>query len=558
MTLLLLNTTIKISLIVLAAMAATMVLRRRSAAVRHFVLAAALACAAATPALRLVAPTWQATAGTWFTASRAVLIDRPLAVLDDSTTTTPSSRPHALEGGRWNTAAIARALGIIWITGLGASVFVLLAGLFRLTWIASRAGRVTDGPWVDAAADLAHAYGLRRPPLLLQGDHASLLGTWGFLRAKVLLPVDAPHWPADRIRIVLGHELAHVRRRDWAVQLGAESLRAIYWFNPLLWLACRRLRLESEHACDDAVLKLGVEGQAYATELVDLARAFRSARPVFVPAAAIARPSSLERRVRAMLNVHLDRDPITRTASLAAAIVLAIVTVLVAGFGASAQSQFATLSGSIVDQKTRPLPGVTLTLSNAQSQSKYEIKSDPTGHYEFVGLPPGNYVLLFELPGFASIKREGISLAGQAFQLDSVMQVGSIQETITITDSDITRQPQAPITAGPRTPRPAPKLSCGPDNTLGGCIQPPTKTKDVRPIYPIGGKSGDVQLAAVIGTDGRVATVDVVGDGGGGAADVSLSHAAATAVSQWEFTPTYLDGEPIDVRMKVNVHFVAK
>jgi hypothetical protein len=104
MTLLLLNTTIKISLIVLAAMAATMVLRRRSAAVRHFVLAAALGCAAATPALRLVAPTWQATAGTWFTASRAVLIDRPLAVLDDSTTTTPRCS-RARRGRRWNTAA---------------------------------------------------------------------------------------------------------------------------------------------------------------------------------------------------------------------------------------------------------------------------------------------------------------------------------------------------------------------------------------------------------------------------------------------------------------------
>jgi len=557
MTLLLLNTTIKISLIVLAAMAATVLLRRRSAAVRHFVLAAALACAAATPALRLVAPAWQASAGAWLSASRVQLIDRPLAVLDDPISTTVPSGPRARDGGRWNMAAVPRSLGIIWIAGLGTSLLALFVGLVRLTWIASRAARVTDGPWVEAAADIAREYGLRRPPLVLQGDHPSLLGTWGLFRAKVLLPADAPGWPLDRIRIVLGHELAHVRRRDWTVQLAAEFLRAIYWFNPLLWLACKRLRLESEHACDDVVLTLGVEGQAYATELIDLARAFRSARPVFVPAAAIARPSSLERRVRAMLNVHLDRDPITRTASVAAAIVLAVVTVLVAGFGASAQSQFANLSGSIVDQKTRPLPGVTLTLSNAQSQSKYEIKSDLTGHYEFVGLPPGNYVLLFELPGFAAIKREGISLAGQAFLVDAVMQVGSLQETITITDSDIARQPQAPITAGPRTPRPAPKGSCGPNNTLGGCIQPPTKTKDVRPIYPIGGKSGDVQLAAVIGTDGRVATVDVVGDGGGGAADVSLSHAAATAVSQWEFTPTYLDGEPIDVRMKVDVHFVA-
>ena len=86
---------------------------------------------------------------------------------------------------------------------------------------------------------------------------------------------------------------------------------------------------------------------------------------------------------------------------------------------------------------------------------------------------------------------------------------------------------------------------------------PPTKTKDVRPIYPIGGKSGNVQVAAIIGTDGRVASLDVVDDGAGGPADISLADAAANAVRQWEFTPTYLDGEPIDVRMKVHVSFVS-
>jgi hypothetical protein len=86
---------------------------------------------------------------------------------------------------------------------------------------------------------------------------------------------------------------------------------------------------------------------------------------------------------------------------------------------------------------------------------------------------------------------------------------------------------------------------------------PPTKTKDVRPIYPGGGKSGGVELAAVIGADGRVSSLDVVGNGSGGPADLSLADAAAVAVNQWEFTPTYLDGEAIEVRMKVNVSFVS-
>ena len=107
-----------------------------------------------------------------------------------------------------------------------------------------------------------------------------------------------------------------------------------------------------------------------------------------------------------MLNVRLNREPITRRASIAAAALFVAVAVLVAGFGVSAQS-FSTVSGSIVDQFTRALPGVTLALSNPQKQSKYEIKSDRTGHYEFVGVPPGNYVLTAELPGVCHPQTRG-------------------------------------------------------------------------------------------------------------------------------------------------------
>jgi hypothetical protein len=315
-----------------------------------------------------------------------------------------------------------------------------------------------------------------------------------------------------------------------------------------VWIACRRLRLESEQACDDAVLKMGVEGSTYATELVDLARAFRSQRQMFLPAAAIARSSSLERRVRAMLNVRLNRDPITRSASIAAAIVLVVLAVLIAGFGASAQS-FSTVSGSIVDPLGRVVPGVTLTLSNAQSQSKYEIKSDPTGHYEFVGLPPGTYTLVFEYPGFAALKREGIALSGQPFQQNATLQVGSLQETISVTDGPWTGAAR-PVEVRARAPfKPAPPCDNSP---VGGSIRPPTKTRDVRPMYPTGAGAGQVVLDARIGVDGLVTRAEVAGD-----ADPALANAAINAVSQWEFTPTYLDCQPIEVRMKVNLSFIS-
>jgi beta-lactamase regulating signal transducer with metallopeptidase domain len=545
MMLILLNTTIKISLIVMAALATTSLLRRQSAAVRHFILAAALVCAAATPFVRVVAPAWQS-------ASRLQVIDRPLAVFDDSGPAASSSVVHQTAANAINTAAIMRAIAIIWIAGVVLAVAVLVVGLLRLRWIASHARPVVDGPWADAARDIARAYGLRRTPIVLHSDHRSVLGTWGITRAKVLLPADALEWPSDRIRIVLAHELAHVRRGDWMVQMAVELLCAAYWFNPLVWLAARRLRLESEQACDDAVLTSGVEGSAYASELVDLARAFRSERQLFVPAAAIARPSSLERRVRAMLNVKLNRDPITRTASIAAAIVLAAVTVVVAGFGVSAQGQFASVAGTIVDQNGKPINAVRLVLANDAAQTKNEVKSDAAGHYEFVGVPSGTYTLMFESAGMAYLKREGLNVApGQTVQVNAVMKIGSVSETISVTSA----ADNAPPVRGYTGPRPADKPDPCAQSAAGGCIRPPVKIKDVRPVYPAGTAPGSVELTATIDANGYVTNLDVVGNGAGGPASIPQADAAAVAVSQWEFLPTHLDGQPIETNMTVHVYF---
>ena len=543
---LLLNTSIKVTVIVLVALGVTAVLRRRSAAVRHFVLAVALACAVATPALRFVAPAWQTTVGAWLTESSVQFIDRPLAVLDSPA---PAANAAAAPSpGVSRAATLAWWLAAVWLAGTGVALAVLVVGLAWLARLGARSTPVVSGPWAAAAADLARASGMRRPPALLQSGQPTLLATWGFVRPKVLLPLDAAGWPADRIRIVLGHELAHVRRGDWLVQMAAEILRAVYWFNPLIWTACRRLRLESEQACDDAVLKMGVEGAAYATELVDLARAFKSQPQRFLPANAIARSSSLERRVRAMLNVRLNRDPMTRTASAAAAVLLVAVTVLVAGFGVSAQS-FSTVSGTLVDQFTRSLPAATVTLANPRSQSKYEIKSDANGRYEFVGVPPGDYILTIESPGFATVKREGVVLSGQPFQQNVTMRVGSLQETITVTDAQDGPRAWLQVRTAPYAPY---KTVACTNTPVGGNIRPPTKTKDVRPIYPVGARGGVVKLEARIGEEGYVTQVEVTGD-----ADASLAHAATTAVSQWKFTPTLLDCQAIEVKMNVLVNFVA-
>src|SRR5207247_3239124 len=129
----------------------------------------------------------------------------------------------------------------------------------------------------------------------------------------------------------------------------------------------------------------------------------------------------LESRVRAMLNDRTNRAPATRAARIATITALVCVTVTIA----AAQAVFSTFSGTVLDETNRFIPNVTLILTNAQSQAKYEVKSDRTGHFEFVGLAPGDYQLESSVMGFATL-RGTLTLTGQNAQRDLVLQVGSL------------------------------------------------------------------------------------------------------------------------------------
>jgi TonB family protein len=391
---------------------------------------------------------------------------------------------------------------------------------------------------------------LPRPPLVLQSAHPSLLVTWGFWQSKVILPAAAPTWAEDRIRIVLGHELAHIRRRDWLLQIAAELVRCAYWFNPTLWIGCRRLRQESEQACDDAVLQLGVDGRSYATHLLDLARAFRAQRRVWFPAPAIARRSSLERRISAMLNSRLNREPVTPFAAVAVLIALLGITIPIAGFEAFAQSRFATVSGSITDQKGGVLADATIVLSNVNTKAKQEVRTNQTGYFEIVGLPAGDYALEARFIGFEPFRENVAVGVGESLQRNITLQIGEVQETISVRSQGGSNVPV------PRSPRAAnrPRVgSCGTPGA-GGCISPPLKVKDVRPEYPASlvdsGIRGVVALEGIIGTDGRMKDLRVVSS-----PHPELDRLALEAVGQWEFEPTTLNGQVVETRITTFVYF---
>ena len=337
---------------------------------------------------------------------------------------------------------------------------------------------------------------------------------------------------------MLGHELAHIRRADWPLQMAADVVRAVFWYNPLFWIACARLRRESEEACDNAVLEAGVPAADYASHLLAIARTCRAPSPLatLVP---MARPSTLEWRIAAMLNHTLARTrPTRRTLALVFAVIVGI-TLTTASFRAKEQVGPMPFTGTAYDVTGAVLPGVALTLDDA-ADNRLTATTDSHGRFDFGTVASGRYMVGSKLPGFLSLAEEVRLESARQWDLSLTIQVGTIQERITVKE-------QRPSTAPGRVER-APVR-------VGGNIRPPRKLVDVRPVYPQAmrdaGLEGIVSLAALIDVAGRVSSVRVTGS----PAHPDLAKAAADAVRQWQFSPTLLNGETVEVLMNVSVAF---
>jgi beta-lactamase regulating signal transducer with metallopeptidase domain len=324
----LLTTLLRLTIVLGVAAAMLPMLSRQSAAFRAWLLTLALACAAVLPALQLIAPAWGARV--------------------DIVTVLPTTD--------W-----AGVLLIFWVAGTIVHLVRIVAGVVRLMGIAAAADPIRDGRCADLALELAASHHVHAPVLLLEAERARTPVTWGHAQPKILLPAAARAWSDERARIVLCHEIAHVRRRDWLVQLFATIICSIYWPHPLVWWVRRRLRLECERACDDAVLRSGVDGAQYAAHLLELARGLVDGRQPR-HATALLQHSTLERRVRSMLTPRGNRSPMRTGLGATTALGMLVLVSAVAGFG-STDEPAPPVSSAPVRRLTLLLDGRIMDLS---------------------------------------------------------------------------------------------------------------------------------------------------------------------------------------------------
>jgi TonB family protein len=231
-------------------------------------------------------------------------------------------------------AAVAAPAGwpVVLLGTYGAVAFALLLWLFvssaRIGRSLRRLEDVTHHPTLALLEAAVAHNGIRRRVRAKWSSHDAMPLTWGVSRPLVVLPRDFTRLAPAEQRNAIEHEVAHIARWDFLTTSLAWLCCAVYWFQPLAWLACRRLMQESEIACDDRVLANGASGCDYARQLVDVAKTVSTPR---IRAAAMAGGGPVTRRITAILDPTQRRRTMSRLQSLS---VLALATVLLVPFNA--------------------------------------------------------------------------------------------------------------------------------------------------------------------------------------------------------------------------------
>jgi beta-lactamase regulating signal transducer with metallopeptidase domain len=250
----------------------TLLLRQTSAALRHWAWTLTFSGLILLPVLSFVLPAWNVPV-------------QPIFASDASSSSQVTTRQRSLEQNSLNgsqevgavdnrnphaSVSTAKVVAVIvWSLGVVFLWLRLFLGVVQLRRFEDRTLLLIDARLKEIASELDPKGRIdwRQAP---EAGHIPL--TWGWRRPVILLSQESREWSPEQSHSVMQHELCHVRRRDWVIQIATQMICALYWANPLVWVAQRRLQTEAELACDDAVLSSGVTPHQYARDIVEVTK----------------------------------------------------------------------------------------------------------------------------------------------------------------------------------------------------------------------------------------------------------------------------------------------
>jgi beta-lactamase regulating signal transducer with metallopeptidase domain/tetratricopeptide (TPR) repeat protein len=331
---------VKATLILLIARLLLAAMPRGSAATKHLIATATLVAVACLPLLSVVVPAWQVAV-----ARRVVPVvvqetaapqKDTIGLRDDESVGIARSLAEAIAPAP--VSAVTRAASVVrstWKgfvvlgTALVALAFLghMLTGMIGVWFVARRARDLESDVALLALDDVRGQLGLKADVRLLQSSRVSVPVVWGVFRPVLMLPEDATSWSEERMRVVLLHELAHLKRVDGISLILTRIAVSLFWFHPLAWSLERAGRNECERACDDLVLASGTRPSDYADHLLGIARTMPAFDPFRAVTLAMSRKSQLEGRLLSILQPGVARRVFSGR-GVAIACVLAVAVVI--------------------------------------------------------------------------------------------------------------------------------------------------------------------------------------------------------------------------------------
>ncbi|HDZ09782.1 M56 family metallopeptidase [Pseudohongiella sp.] len=236
--------------------------RRLGSASRHLVWLNALLCLALLPWLPALTAWWPDSAGAGGMVTPVSLIELTV-------------RPDMSPGTFMQAGTV---LLVAYLLPLSLLLGRLIVALYKSRQLFQMADPNIDAVTLKLLQKLKPALGVSRRVQVRISAAIDSPVSFGLLRPVILLPLQARDWNESIMTDVLLHELSHIKRLDWLTTLLAYLVASLYWINPLVWLALRHLRDQSEHSCDSAVLAAGRCDTDYAESLLDVATRCRHAR----------------------------------------------------------------------------------------------------------------------------------------------------------------------------------------------------------------------------------------------------------------------------------------
>jgi beta-lactamase regulating signal transducer with metallopeptidase domain len=214
---------------------------------------------------------------------------------------------------------------LVWLTGVLLLSVRLLFGWLRAHAIAKRNASDAAPEWQRIAARLANALNLRRAVQLLESAAVEVPTVIGWLRPVVLLPAATlTGLSTEQMEMILAHELAHIRRNDFFVNLMQAVVETLLFYHPAVWWISNRIRVEREHCCDDVAVSVSGNALVYARALTRLEELRIEDTQAFVA----ANGGSLIGRIRRLAGARVE-SPNAPSRFVAGAALLTVLLALI-------------------------------------------------------------------------------------------------------------------------------------------------------------------------------------------------------------------------------------